>query len=67
MGRFAHLSVAASTLCLKDSGIELTDEDRDACGTFIGVGLGGLEHLHQQSNTLVAKGPSKISPISSPR
>src|SRR6185295_209418 len=62
MGRFAHLSVAASTLCLKDSGIELTDEDRDECGTFIGVGLGGLEQLQQQSNTLFSKGPSKISP-----
>jgi 3-oxoacyl-[acyl-carrier-protein] synthase II len=28
MGRFAHLAVAASTLCMKDAGIELTDEDR---------------------------------------
>ena len=62
MGRFAHLSVAASTLCLKDSGIELTDEDRDECGTFIGVGLGGLEQLQQQAVTLFTKGPSKISP-----
>ena len=62
MGRFAHLSVAASTLCLKDSGIELTDEERDECGTFIGVGLGGLEQLQQQAITLFTKGPSKISP-----
>jgi 3-oxoacyl-[acyl-carrier-protein] synthase II len=62
MGRFAHLSVAASTMCMKDAGIELTDEDRDACGTFIGVGLGGLEYLYQHSITLHEKGPHKVSP-----
>ncbi len=55
MGRFAHLSIAASTLCLKDAAIELTDEDRDLCGTFIGVGMGGLEHLYHHSVTLHQK------------
>jgi 3-oxoacyl-[acyl-carrier-protein] synthase II len=62
MGRFAHLSVVASILCMKDAAIELTEEDRDACGTFIGVGLGGLEYLYQHSITLHEKGPQKISP-----
>jgi 3-oxoacyl-[acyl-carrier-protein] synthase II len=62
MGRFSHLSIAASTLCMKDAGIELTDEDRETCGTFIGVGLGGLEHLYQHAITLHEKGPSKLSP-----
>src|SRR5690348_2182668 len=46
MGRFAHLSVAASDLCLKDSGIELSDEVREVMGTFVGVGLGGVEHFY---------------------
>jgi 3-oxoacyl-[acyl-carrier-protein] synthase II len=62
MGRFAHLSLAASALCLKDSAIEMTDEDRDTCGTFIGVGMGGLEYLYQHSVTLHERGPSKVSP-----
>ncbi len=64
MGRFAQLSVAASHLCMKDAGLEghLSDEDRDMCGTFIGVGLGGLEYLYQHSITLRDKGPSKVSP-----
>lgn len=62
MGRFAHLSVAASHLCLKDAAIDLTDEDRDVCGTLIGVGMGGLEFLYQHSITLKEKGPSKVSP-----
>jgi len=62
MGRFAHLSVAASMLCMKDAAIDLSDEDRDLCGTFIGVGIGGLEYLYQNSVTLFTKGPSKLSP-----
>ena len=62
MGRFAHLAVAASKHCIDDSGITFTDEDRDACGTFIGVGLGGLDNLFHASITLHEKGPSRISP-----
>jgi 3-oxoacyl-[acyl-carrier-protein] synthase II len=62
MGRFAQLSVAASDLCMKDAAIELTDADRDMCGTYIGVGIGGLEFLYSHSVTLHSKGPSKISP-----
>ncbi len=62
MGRFSHLSIAASALCLKDAAIELSDEERDACGTFIGVGLGGLEHLYHHAITLHEKGPQRISP-----
>jgi len=62
MGRFAHLSVAASQLCMKDAAIELTDEDRDQCGSLIGVGIGGLEYLYLHSLTLHEKGASKMSP-----
>ncbi|WP_437493129.1 beta-ketoacyl-ACP synthase II [Sorangium sp. So ce1014] len=62
MGRFAQLSIAASQMCVKDAGIEFTEEDRDQCGTFIGVGLGGLEYLFQHSITLHEKGPHKVSP-----
>jgi 3-oxoacyl-[acyl-carrier-protein] synthase II len=62
MGRFAHLSIAASTMCLRDAAIELTDEDREQCGTLIGVGVGGLEYFYQHSVTLNERGPSKVSP-----
>ena len=65
--RFSQLSVAASTLCLKDAGIELTEEDREACGTFIGVGMGGLEGIYQCSGILNEKGPSRISPYFIPQ
>jgi len=62
MGRFAQLAVAASELCMRDAAIDLTDADRDMCGTFIGVGVGGLEFLYAHSVTLREKGPSKLTP-----
>ncbi len=67
MGRFAQLSVIASRACLADAGIALSDEDRTRCGTFIGVGLGGLEWLYNYSVTLKEKGPRKVSPYFIPQ
>ena len=67
MGRFAHLSVVASRACLADSGLELSDAVREKCGTFIGVGMGGLELIYKYSLTLRDKGPKRISPYFIPQ
>jgi 3-oxoacyl-[acyl-carrier-protein] synthase II len=67
MARFSQLSVAASRACIADAGLELTDAVRDVCGTFIGVGMGGLELLYQYSVTLRDKGPGRISPYFIPQ
>lgn len=67
MGRFAQLSVVASAACLTDAGIELSDEDRELCGTFIGVGLGGIESIFANALKLEARGPKKISPYFIPQ
>ncbi|MFO0553290.1 MAG: beta-ketoacyl-ACP synthase II [Polyangiaceae bacterium] len=67
MGRFSHLAVAASKLCWQDAGFgdggaPPSEELLARTGTFLGVGLGGLEGLYQQSITLHERGPHKISP-----
>lgn len=62
MGRYAHLAVAAAKHCFDDAAIELTDEDREECGTLVGVGIGGLEWLYAHSLTLRDKGPERVSP-----
>ncbi|HZO16463.1 MAG TPA: beta-ketoacyl-ACP synthase II [Polyangiaceae bacterium] len=67
MARFSQLSVMASRQCLQDAAIDLTDADRASCGTFIGVGMGGLEFLYQYSVTLAQRGPSKVSPYFIPQ
>ncbi len=65
--RFSQLSLIATKACLADSGIELSDADREKCGTYIGVGLGGLELIYHYSVTLHERGPGKISPYFIPQ
>jgi acyl carrier protein len=65
--RFSQLSIVASRACLVDAGIELSDEDREQCGTIIGVGLGGLHGIYEYALTLRDRGPGKISPYFIPQ
>jgi 3-oxoacyl-[acyl-carrier-protein] synthase II len=62
MARFVQLSMAASKLAVQDAHLELSDQDRETAGCFIGVGLGGLEGIEAMGRTLAEKGPSRISP-----
>lgn len=67
MARFIHLACAAADLCEKDAGIQWTDEAREACGTLIGVGMGGLESIYANSFVVKERGPKKISPYFIPQ
>lgn len=66
MDRFIEFALAAAQMAIKDAQLELTDEDRDDAGCFIGAGLGGLFTLEKTKQTLMEKGPQKISPYSIP-
>ncbi len=62
MTRFTKFALAATKMAFEDAALELTDEERETTGTFIGVGLGGLENLERCTLVLEHKGPGKISP-----
>jgi 3-oxoacyl-[acyl-carrier-protein] synthase II len=66
MDRFTELAMGAAALAASDAKLELTDEERDEAGCFIGVGIGGLFTLEKTKQTLMEKGPQKISPYSIP-
>ena len=66
MDRFCEFAMGAADIAIKDAQLELTDEERDEAGCFIGVGLGGLMTLENTKQTLMEKGPQKISPYSIP-
>lgn len=66
MDRFTEFALGAADMAIKDAKLELTDADRDEAGCFIGVGLGGLSTLEKTKQTLMEKGPQKISPYSIP-
>jgi 3-oxoacyl-[acyl-carrier-protein] synthase II len=62
VSRFIPFSMAATHMALEQSQLELTEEERDRTGVFIGVGLGGLENLERCTLTLDQKGPGRVSP-----
>ena len=66
MDRFTEFAMGAGKLALDDAKLELTDEERDEAGCFVGVGLGGLWTLEKTKAILLEKGPSKISPYAIP-
>jgi len=66
MDRFTEFACGAARMAIEDAQLELTDEERNEAGCFIGVGLGGLMTLEKTKQTLLEKGPQKISPYSIP-
>jgi 3-oxoacyl-[acyl-carrier-protein] synthase II len=66
MDRFDEFALGAAALAIADARLEMTEEERDEAGCFIGVGLGGLFTLEKTKQTLMEKGPQKISPYSIP-
>src|ERR1700689_3808691 len=61
MDRFTAFALASAKLANEDAKLELSDEERDEAGTFVGVGLGGLQTLERTKEVLTEKGSSKIS------
>lgn len=63
MDRFTHYAVAASLMAVKDSGLEITDENAPRVGVWIGSGIGGMETFEQQHETFMNRGYRRVSPF----
>jgi 3-oxoacyl-[acyl-carrier-protein] synthase II len=62
MDRFTEFALGAAALAIEDAGLVLADAERRRAGCFIGVGLGGLATLEKAKETLMTRGPAKVSP-----
>ncbi len=60
--RFVHLAIAAADEAVNAAGLADAPVDKDRVGTYIGVGMCGLELLEATANTLFTKGPRRITP-----
>ncbi len=61
---FMHYGMAAATDALKDSGLEVTDENAWRVGVALGAGIGGIGTIERNYQIYVDKGtPRKISPF----
>jgi len=61
--RYTQLAVAATKMCLEDSGLDLGAIDLDRAGVMIGSGVGGLATMEEQVTKLVTRGPDRTSPF----
>jgi 3-oxoacyl-[acyl-carrier-protein] synthase II len=63
MDRFAQFALAAAEEARTDSGLEITDDNRNRIGAVIGSGIGGITTLHEQMQIYHERGPLRVSPF----
>lgn len=63
MDVFIHYGIAASVQAIKDSGIEITDANRERIGCVVGSGIGGLPMIEENHTELMNRGARRISPF----
>lgn len=63
MDTFIQYGMVAGIQAMRDSGLEVTDENAPRVGCAIGSGIGGLQAIEQTSKLLEQKGPRRISPF----
>lgn len=63
MDRFTQYAMVASDEAVKDSGIEITDDNCERIGVWIGSGIGGIQALEDGFKVLYERGPRRVSPF----
>ncbi len=61
--RFVHFAVAATRMALEDAGFAITPRNADQIGVIIGTGIGGARTWEDAHQTLLERGPGKVSPF----
>lgn len=66
MGRFIQFAIAASDEALKASGLQVTPDNAEQVGVYIGSGIGAFEVIEREHRNLLEKGPAVSVRSSSP-
>ena len=64
--RYSQFGVHAAWQALRDSGLDLAQENTEEIGVFIGSGIGGLATTTEQHKILLERGPGRMSPFTIP-
>ena len=63
MDTFIQFGLVAGIEAIKDSGLEVTDENSERIGVSIGSGIGGINLIEVTSGIFDQGGPRKVSPF----
>ena len=66
MDAFIHYGIAASMEAIRDSGLEVSDANREMIGCMVGSGIGGLPLIEDNHKEFISRGPRRISPFMIP-
>jgi 3-oxoacyl-[acyl-carrier-protein] synthase II len=66
MDTFIHFGIAASVEAIRDSGLEISDANREMIGCMVGSGIGGLPMIEDNHTEFVNRGARRISPFMIP-
>jgi len=63
MDKFIHYGIGAGVEAIRDSGLEVTEENAERIGVLMGSGIGGLDTIERNYATFLNGGARKISPF----
>jgi 3-oxoacyl-[acyl-carrier-protein] synthase II len=66
MDAFIHYGIAAAIEAIRDSGLSITDANRENIGCMVGSGIGGLPMIEDNHGEFLNRGPRRISPFMIP-
>lgn len=64
--RFLHFAAAAASEALADASFDMDQADPRRVGVVVGSGIGGIHILLEQQQTMLEKGPRRVSPFAVP-
>jgi 3-oxoacyl-[acyl-carrier-protein] synthase II len=63
MDPFIQYAVAAADLAAQDSGLDAIHLEGERTGVYVGSGIGGIEAIARNVQTLLERGPARVSPF----
>lgn len=63
MDRFIQMGMVAGIEAVEDSGLEITDENAENIGVYVGAGIGGVGSIESMTTLFNEKGPRRVSPF----
>jgi 3-oxoacyl-[acyl-carrier-protein] synthase II len=60
---FVHFALAATTMALENAGLEITEDNASRVGVVIGSGIGGFPMIERNHESLLTRGPRRVSPF----
>jgi len=67
LDRFVQFALVASDDAIKQAGLDLSAENPERIGAYIGTGIGGLHEIEAQHTRLLKSGPGRTSPLMIPK